>query len=310
MRDVVCLMGPTASGKTAFACDLVRQFPFEIISVDSAMVYRGMDIGTAKPDKATLDAAPHRLIDLRDPDDPYSVAAFCEDATVACESIFKAGKIPLLVGGSMMYFRSFQTGLSSLPEASPVIRAALLQEADEQGLEQLYKQLKKVDAVTAKRLHPNDSQRIQRALEVYQVTGKTLSELLALDKEKRPPYRFINLALVPENRTWLHARIAERFDSMLHAGFLDEVDTLCRTFALGSDDPAMRSVGYRQALDYRQGVCDYATFRERGVAATRQLAKRQLTWLRSWPHTYTVDPEKAACFEKITQLLEKQLATY
>jgi tRNA dimethylallyltransferase len=311
MRDVICLMGPTASGKTAFACDLLRYFPCEIISVDSAMIYRGMDIGTAKPDARTLKQAPHYLIDIRDPHETYSVAAFCEDARVLCDEVLKRGKIPLLVGGSMMYFRAFQQGLSALPERNAKVREALLLDAATHGPDYLYQELQAVDPVTAARLHPHDAQRIQRALEVYRVTGCALSDAHV----GVPPtlsvhasdYHFINVILFPERRAWLHARIAERFEQMLAAGFLDEVQTLCEHWNVEASCPAMRSVGYRQALDYLEGVCDYDAFHARGVAATRQLAKRQLTWLRSWPDAHRFDPETPACFERMLELLKREI---
>jgi tRNA dimethylallyltransferase len=304
MRDVICLMGPTASGKTAFACDLLRYFPCEIISVDSAMIYRGMDIGTAKPDDQTLKQAPHYLIDIRNPNETYSVAAFCEDARVLCDDVLKRGNIPLLVGGSMMYFRAFQQGLSALPEGNAKVREALRLEAATHGLDYLYQELQEVDPITAARLHPHDAQRIQRALEVYRVTGCALS---AARPKHAPDYHFINLVLFPERRAWLHARIAERFEQMLAAGFLDEVKKLCEHWNFEASCPAMRSVGYRQALDYLGGVCDYDAFHARGVAATRQLAKRQLTWLRSWPDAHRFDPETPACFERMLELLKREM---
>lgn len=302
MRDVVCLMGPTASGKTAIACELVKQLPYEIISVDSAMIYRGMDIGTAKPDAETLSTAAHRLLDMRDPTESYSAAQFCEDATAACDELLRAGKTPLLTGGTMMYFRAFQEGLSVLPEASIDVRKKIEQDAATHGWAHLHQTLAAIDSETAARLHPNDTQRIGRALEVYYVTGKPLSEILGVAR-KTTPYRFINLVLFPNNRAWLHERIARRFDEMLALGFLGEVDALLARWDLTRTHPAMRSVGYRQALDYREGMCDYAAFRARGIAATRQLAKRQLTWLRSWPDAHYFDPEKPGCFDDILDFL-------
>ena len=302
MRDVVCLMGPTASGKTAIACELIKHMPYEIISVDSAMIYRDMDIGTAKPDAETLQRAPHRLIDLRDPTQPYSAAQFCDDAGKACESMLDAGKTPLLVGGSMMYFRAFQEGLSVLPEADQALRQKIALEASEHGWATMHQKLASIDSITAGRLHPNDTQRIARALEVYYLTGRPLSEVLSTARAATP-YRFINLILFPDRRAWLHERIARRFDEMLALGFLDEVDALLARWDLTREHPAMRSVGYRQALDYREGMCDYSAFREHGIAATRQLAKRQLTWLRSWTNAHYFDPEKPDCFEQIMEFL-------
>lgn len=302
MRNVVCLMGPTASGKTAIACELVKKKQYEIVSVDSAMIYRDMNIGTAKPDEATLSLAPHRLIDVCDPNQSYSAAQFCHDANKACNEILKAGKTPLLVGGTMMYFRAFQDGLSVLPEASPEIRQHIESKAASHGWAYMHQVLAAIDATTAARLHPNDTQRIGRALEVYYLTGKPLSEALAVTRETSP-YRFINIILFPNRRAWLHERIAMRFDDMLEQGFLDEVDALRTRWDLTRDHPAMRSVGYRQALDYREGMCDYSAFRERGIAATRQLAKRQLTWLRSWPQAHYFDPEKPGCLEAVMAFL-------
>jgi tRNA dimethylallyltransferase len=297
-------MGPTASGKTAMACALLHAFPCEIISVDSAMVYQGMDVGTAKPDAALLARAPHHLIDIQGPNAPYSVAAFCHDANDLCERILARGKIPLLVGGSMMYFRAFQTGLSTLPAANQDVRQALLLEAKEKGWPALHEKLHALDATTAARLHPNDAQRIQRALEVYYLTGRPLSEALGDDpKMLSANYSVINLILFPERRAWLHERIAKRFDDMLQMGFLDEVSALKKQFNLTPDMPSMRSVGYRQALDYQQGLCDFKQFHAQALAATRQLAKRQLTWLRTWPNACRFDPENPKCFEAVLELL-------
>ncbi|MDF1827273.1 MAG: tRNA (adenosine(37)-N6)-dimethylallyltransferase MiaA [Legionellaceae bacterium] len=303
MRDVICLMGPTASGKTGLACELVKHGPFEIISVDSAMIYRNMNIGTAKPEADILQQAPHRLIDICPPTASYSAAQFCDDAGKACEEILNAGKTPLLVGGTMMYFRAFQEGLSVLPEANPAVREKIAIEAHERGWVQMHHKLAQLDPITAERLHPNDTQRIGRALEVHALTGQPLSGILGAARATTP-YRFINIILFPEHRAWLHERIARRFDEMLALGFLDEVDALLARWDLTREHPAMRSVGYRQALDYREGMCDYSTFRERGIAATRQLAKRQLTWLRSWPQAHYIDPENSASFEHIMALLD------
>lgn len=307
MREVVCLMGPTASGKTAIACELIKHKPYEIISVDSAMIYRDMDIGTAKPDAKMLQHAPHRLIDLRDPTEPYSAAQFCDDANKACESIFAAGKIPLLVGGSMMYFRAFQQGLSVLPEANQALRKKIEREAVRHGWAYMHQKLALVDLTTSARLHPNDTQRIGRALEVYYLTGQPLSKILGAARVENA-YQFMNIILFPRKRAWLHERIAKRFDDMLALGFLDEVDALLARWNLIREHPSMRSVGYRQALDYREGICHYSAFRERGIAATRQLAKRQLTWLRSWAHAHYFDPEEPDCFQHIIKFLNMKQA--
>ena len=281
-------MGPTASGKTALAVSLAERFPFEIISVDSALVYRGMDIGTAKPDAATLARAPHHLLDIRDPTDTYSAAAFCDDARRLMADIVARGKVPLLVGGTMLYFRALLNGLDDLPRADAALRKKLETEAAARGWPALHAELARVDPVTAARLAPNDSQRIGRALEIFQLTGTPMSALL--DRAQSTlPYRVLQLALIPSDRAVLHQRIAERFDAMLAAGLLDEVASLRRTCALNADLPAMRAVGYRQAWAYLEGELGLAALREQGIAATRQLAKRQLTWLRSWPDAVTLD---------------------
>ncbi len=282
------LMGPTASGKTALAVSLVERFPLEIISVDSALVYRDMNIGTAKPDAATLARAPHHLLDIRDPTEAYSAAAFCDDARRLMADIVARGKVPLLVGGTMLYFRALLQGLDDLPRADPALRQTLEREAAARGWPALHVELARVDPVTAARLSPNDSQRIGRALEIFQLSGKPMSALL--DKAQPAlPYRVLQLALIPSDRAVLHQRIAARFDAMLAAGLLDEVEALRATYALTADLPAMRAVGYRQAWAYLNGEIDMGELREQGIAATRQLAKRQLTWLRSWPDAVVLD---------------------
>lgn len=284
----IFLMGPTASGKTALAVSLVERFPLEIISVDSALVYRGMDIGTAKPDAATLARAPHHLLDIRDPTEAYSAAAFCDDARRLMADIVLRGRVPLLVGGTMLYFRALLHGLDDLPRADPLLRQQLEREAASRGWPALHAELAKVDPPTAARLAPNDSQRIGRGLEVFRLTGVPMSALL--DKAQAAlPYRVLQLALVPSERAVLHRRIAARFDAMLAEGLVDEVATLRRSHALTPDLPAMRAVGYRQAWACLDGEIDQAELREQGIAATRQLAKRQLTWLRSWPGTVVLD---------------------
>jgi tRNA dimethylallyltransferase len=284
----IFLMGPTASGKTALAVSLVERFPLEIISVDSALVYHGMDIGTAKPDAATLARAPHHLLDIRDPTDAYSAAAFCDDARRLMAAIVARGRVPLLVGGTMLYFRALLRGLDDLPRADPALRQARERAAAARGWPALHAELAKVDPVTAARLAPNDSQRIGRALEIFQLSGTPMSALL--DRvQSELPYRVLQLALIPSDRAVLHQRIAARFDAMLAEGLLDEVETLRRTFALSPDLPAMRAVGYRQAWAYLEGEIDLKALREQGIAATRQLAKRQLTWLRSWPDAVVLD---------------------
>jgi tRNA dimethylallyltransferase len=293
-KTMVCLMGPTASGKTAIACEWVQQFPFEIISVDSAMIYQGMDIGTAKPDRAVLQAAPHHLIDICTPVARYSAAAFCEEVWTIRDAIVQRGNIPLLVGGTMMYFRALQQGLSPLPEADDALRAELVAQQALHGSEFMHAWLHRVDPASALRIHAKDTQRLQRALEVFLLTNTPLSEYLA-SKTSLPEARFINISLFPNNRAWLHERIARRFALMLNEGFMDEVSHLVQQWDLTLAHPSMRSVGYRQALQYLQGEMDYASFCERAVAATRQVAKRQLTWLRSWPDAIVYDPEDSKC---------------
>ena len=281
-------MGPTASGKTALAVSLVERFPLEIISVDSALVYRGMDIGSAKPDAATLARAPHHLLDIRDPTAAYSAAAFCDDARRLMADIVARGRVPLLVGGTMLYFRALLRGLDDLPRADPALRKALEAEAKARGWPALHAELATVDPATAARLAPNDSQRIGRALEIFRLTGTPMSALL--DRvQSELPYRVLQLALIPSDRAVLHQRIAARFDAMLAEGLVDEVEFLRRAYALSPDLPAMRAVGYRQAWAYLDGDIDMKVLREQGIAATRQLAKRQLTWLRSWPDAVVLD---------------------
>ncbi|MFZ5575762.1 MAG: tRNA (adenosine(37)-N6)-dimethylallyltransferase MiaA [Pseudomonadota bacterium] len=284
----VFLMGPTASGKTALAVALAERFPLEIISVDSALVYRGMDIGTAKPDAATLARAPHHLLDIRDPTESYSAAAFRDDALRLMADITARGRVPLLAGGTMLYFRALLKGLDELPRADAATRQSIEADAVARGWPALHAELARIDPPTAARLAPNDAQRIGRALEIFRLTGTPMSALIAR-AEVELPYRVLQLALTPSDRAVLHRRIAERFDAMLAAGLLDELKTLRRTHALTPDLPAMRAVGYRQAWAYLDGETSLADLRETGIAATRQLAKRQLTWLRSWPDAVVLD---------------------
>lgn len=291
-------MGPTASGKTALAFELVAHYPFEIISVDSAMIYRGMDIGTAKPSPEELHSTPHHLIDIKDPVESYSAAQFCSDTLSLCDAIFNKGKIPLLVGGTMMYFNALQKGLATLPEASPVLRQQLEHEAALHGWGKLHEQLMQIDPFSAARIHAHDAQRIQRALEVYYLSGKTLSAFLEQQKETNTNH-FVNLILFPENRAWLHQGIAQRFNQMLAAGFIDEVKQLHQKWDLSLHLPAMRCVGYRQVFDYLQENHDYSTLTDKAVAATRQLAKRQLTWLRHWEDALYFDPQNEAFRDQI-----------
>ncbi|MFC1603354.1 tRNA (adenosine(37)-N6)-dimethylallyltransferase MiaA [Pseudomonadota bacterium] len=296
-------MGPTASGKTDLAVELVQKLPCDIISVDSALVYRGMDIGTAKPGADVLEVAPHRLIDICDPTETYSAARFREDALREMEDIFAKGRIPLLVGGTMLYYRALQYGLSKLPEADSAVRARLEAEADSVGWEQMHQRLLQVDPVAGARIHPNDPQRIQRALEVFELTGQTLTELQNRDGEQKLPYHLIKLVRAPKDRTVLHHRIAKRFHQMLELGFEDEVKGLLARRDITSDLPSMRSVGYRQMLEYLTGGYSYEQMVERGIIATRQLAKRQLTWLRSEQDAHWLDDEKGdICLQALNYL--------
>jgi tRNA dimethylallyltransferase len=289
------LMGPTASGKTALAMELREHLPVELINVDSAQVYRQLNIGSAKPDADMLAQAPHRLIDIRDPAQTYSAAEFLADARGEMAEICASGRIPLLVGGSMMYFKVLLEGLSRLPEANQQVRDTLEQRAKQDGWPSLYAELEAVDPDTASRLHPNHSQRIQRALEVYLVTGKPMS---ALQTESvgglSQDYKFRQISLIPQNRKLLHRRIEQRFQTMMDLGFAQEVMDLYNRGDLHRNLSAIRSVGYRQLWDYCAGKCSLDDAVEKGVIATRQLAKRQMTWLRNWPDAIEIiiDNEK------------------
>ena len=280
MIPAVLLMGPTASGKSALAMALARRFPVEVVSVDSAQVYRGMDIGTAKPDATARSLVPHHLIDIIDPVDAYSAARFRADALAAIAGIRSRGAIPLVVGGTMLYFKALLEGLSALPAANALVRARLDARAAKEGWPALHADLARVDPATAARLDVGDAQRIQRALEVHEVTGRPLSELHGAKEEAGALGPSIAVALVPEDRARLHIRIAARFDAMLDAGLVAELSLLRARYALAPRFPSMRCVGYRQAWDFLDGRVDAATLRASGIAATRQLAKRQLTWLR------------------------------
>jgi tRNA dimethylallyltransferase len=287
---IACLLGPTASGKTAAALAFAAKHPTQIVSVDSALVYRGMDIGTAKPSAQERALVPHHLIDVRDPTEAYSAADFRADALGAIEAIRARGDVPLLVGGTMLYYKALTQGLNDLPSADPEVRASLEADAARDGWPALHARLAAVDPVTAARLAPNDAQRIQRALEVFLLTGQPMSALLsASEREADTPYQFVPIALEPSDRAVLHARIAARFDAMLEAGFIDEVRQLRARGDLDPGLPSMRCVGYRQAWEYLDGAIDYATMRDKGIFATRQLCKRQLTWLRSMPERIVID---------------------
>lgn len=279
----IFLMGPTASGKSALAMELVRHLPCDIISVDSALVYRGMDIGTAKPTAEELALAPHRLIDIIDPLDAYSAADFRRDALREMADIVAKGRIPLLVGGTMLYYKALLEGLSPLPEADPGVRAQIELEAAMLGWAALHAELCRIDPVAGARIHPNDPQRLSRALEVFRLTGKNLTELTQLQGEPLP-YRTMQFVIAPSDRAWLRERIALRFDTMLAQGFEREVTRLLQRGDLNPSLPSIRCVGYRQMWDYLTGVLSYDEMRYRGIVATCQLAKRQMTWLRGWSH--------------------------
>lgn len=300
---VICLMGPTASGKTTLAVELVQRFPCEIISVDSAMVYRGMDIGTAKPGEEILSIAPHRLIDICDPADPYSAGRFRDDALREMEDVIAQGKIPLLTGGTMMYFRALQQGLAGMPKADASIREDLEARAAVEGWPALHAELTKVDPVSATRINVNDSQRIQRALEVYLVSGKTITAWQGEDKSSMVNYRVLNVGLVPENRALLHERIAIRFELMLQMGLVDEVMRLYQRGDLSPALSSIRSVGYRQIWAYLAGECSFDEMRDKAIAATRQLAKRQLTWLRTWPNLIPLRAEMKGLIMEVQKII-------
>ncbi len=287
----VAIMGPTASGKTAAALAIAQQLPSEIISVDSALVYRGMDIGTAKPTPDELAAVPHHLIDILDPKDAYSVRQFRDDALRLVAEIQSRGRLPLLVGGTMLYFKGLRDGLDDLPQADPALRAQIDMEIARHGIAALHARLKELDPLTAERLKPTDTQRIQRAMEINLLTGQPMSSLLAKSQTPELPFELLPIALEPSDRSVLHARIAERFDKMLAAkpGLLDEVETLRARGDLHPGLPSMRCVGYRQAWEYLDGQITRDELRDKGIAATRQLAKRQLTWLRGMEDRIVID---------------------
>lgn len=291
----VALMGPTASGKTDLALDWAERLDTEVISVDSALVYRGMDIGAAKPDKATRERIQHHLIDVREPDETYSAADFARDALDAMLALRRRGKIPLLVGGTGLYFHALLEGLSAMPAADPAVREQIHAEAAVDGWAHMHQALARVDAPAAGRIHRNDPQRITRALEVYRLSGKPISEWQTSSLPQRFPFRVLKVILAPSDRSVLHERIERRFDAMLDAGFLDEVRQLRCNPALTPDLPAMRAVGYRQAWRHLDAGSTAAVFRQEGVAATRQLAKRQLTWLRSQVDACWFDPLRDRC---------------
>lgn len=317
LPTAIFLMGPTASGKTGVAVELAQHLPVEIISVDSALVYRDMNIGTAKPDAATLARAPHHLIDIINPTEAYSAAAFRRDALRLMADITQRGKIPLLVGGTMLYFKALSAGLSDLPQSDPAVRAALNSEIAQHGIQHLHRQLAQVDAETAARLKPTDTQRIQRAMEIYRLTGQTMSALIQLKPLSREvpweggelPYRVIPIALLPSERSQLHARIAARFSAMLKQGLVDELRELQTCYALHPDLPSMRCVGYRQAWQFLAEEINEADLLEKGTVATRQLAKRQLTWLRSMPDKIEFDCLAGNLAEQVLNMVQSTTDT-
>jgi tRNA dimethylallyltransferase len=303
----ILLVGPTASGKTALAFELATRFPCDIVSVDSAQVFRDMDIGTAKPDAATLERFPHRLIDLITPEQRYSAAQFRADALREMESIAAAGRIPLLVGGTMLYVKALREGLAELPQADPAMRAQIDAEAAARGWPAMHAELARLDAETAARLEPTDAQRIQRALEVVRLTGRTLGSFFAEQAASTLPFSMLNIALVPSDRSVLHARIGERFAAMLAAGLVEEVKALRKKYTLDAGLPSMRCVGYRQVWEMLEGDLPAKELRERGIYATRQFAKRQLTWLRSMEGLTIVDPLTANAGAEVIATVEKHL---
>ena len=308
LPPALCLMGPTASGKTAVVFELADRLPVEIVSVDSAQVFRDMDIGTAKPDRATLAKYPHHLIDLITPEESYSAARFRADALRVMGEIAARGRIPLLAGGTMLYFKALREGLSDLPPADAELRREIDAGAARRGWPALHADLAQLDPETAARLKPGDAQRIQRALEVVRLTGAPLAASLARKVESALPFRLVQFALLPSDRAVLHERIAQRFDAMLAAGLVDEIRGLRKKYRLHAGLPSMRCVGYRQAWDYLEGSCDRAGLREKGIAATRQLAKRQLTWLRSWPDVTAFDCLAGDLVAQVVRSAEKALA--
>ena len=304
----VCLMGPTAAGKTDVAISLAKRFPFDIVSVDSALVYRGMDIGTAKPDAETLARTPHRLVDIRDPEEGYSAGEFVVDAVNAIDEITSAGRIPLLAGGTMMYFKALTEGIADLPPASPEVRQAIDEEAERDGWPALHARLAEIDPEAASRIEPADRQRIQRALEVYRLSGETLSTLTALGSGPNHDIRFLRIALSPVDRGLLHQRIERRLEAMIAEGFVDEVRGLMARTGLDRDSPAMRAVGYRQYWSHLAGDYDADEAFRRALYATRQLAKRQITWLRKTPEVFAVDPLEPGTMDAISEHVASNLA--
>lgn len=301
----ICLMGPTASGKTALAIELVQRLPLEIVSVDSAQIYKTMDIGTGKPDAKTLTLAPHRLIDFLDPLESYSAARFCEDARREMADIRAAGKVPLLVGGTMLYFKALRDGLASMPAADERVRADILNQASAEGWAAIHTELAAVDPIAASRIHPNDPQRLQRALEVFRVSGRSLSDWQAMQSPLPDGGdAFVFLSIQPADRSVLHQRIERRFRQMLEDGLVGEVEALYARGDLGPELPSVRSVGYRQVWQYLSQEVGFDGMVERGIIATRQLAKRQITWLRSWSSLQNFDSDDKNLIDGVIRSIE------
>lgn len=307
-KPAVFLMGPTAAGKTDAAIRLHEHYQADIISVDSALVYRGMDIGTAKPDAETLQRAPHALIDIREPWQPYSASDFREDAEQLMRQSWQLKQVPLLAGGTMLYYKALQQGLSTLPSADEIIRADIAKQAEQHGWSSLHERLKQIDPESAERIHANDSQRLSRALEVYAITGQTLTELYAHDKEQGLGTQPLKIIIAPKDRAVLHQRIEQRFKQMLEQGFLEEVRSLMSDERNHPDLPAMRSVGYRQAIEHLSGETDYDEFVFKGIVATRQLAKRQITWLRKEENATWLDPTEPDYLNTLDTMVEDYLS--
>ena len=305
LPPAVFLMGPTAAGKTDLAVELVQQRACEIISVDSALIYQGMDIGSAKPDADTLAVAPHHLINICDPLEAYSVARFRTDALALMAQITARGKVPLLVGGTMMYYKALMDGLAQLPESDPAIRAQLEQEIEEHGLESMHVRLCDVDPVAGARINAADTQRVTRAMEVFLLTGETLTTHWSRQEQQRLPYQVTSVGVWPADRAVLHQRIEQRYEIMLQQGFKHEVESLMARGDLHLDLPSMRCVGYRQMWQHLAGEYDEAAMQFKGIVATRQLAKRQLTWLRSWPELQVFDSVDAKLTFNVLQLLDR-----
>lgn len=304
--NVFFLMGPTAIGKTDLACMLSDEFPFELVNVDSSLVYKELNIGAAKPDAPQLLKYPHHLLNICDLNHRYSVAQFCEDATAICHDILSRGHIPLLVGGTMMYFHAFEQGLANLPEASETIRSKVKTHLQEHGLLSMHEELKSFDPISATRIHPHDQQRLIRAFEIYWQSGQPWSSFLQKSAHQQA-FNIHHLTLFPQPRSWLHERIALRFHQMIEQGFLDEVLSILNTSLIDLEHPALRSVGYRQAIMYLKGELDDTIWIEKGIAATRQLAKRQMTWLRSFENRHDFFVPNENIFKEIVACIQKIL---